>query len=179
MPIKICKPYREAKPNQLTQGFSKEHQAVDFGYRYGTFLVAPEDCRIFAITTSESIDEKLEGLARGYGVFMEALGNPKRRYGYWHCLPIFPVKIGDIVNQGQIVGQMGNSGFVISGGEFVPVEIRTKKPYRGTHLHWSMTIDNVPQNPLDFINWEIEIKYDIFTAIRNILNKILVLLKRK
>ncbi len=172
----ICRPYKEAKLSHISQGFSTEHRAIDFAFFYGALLVSPEDCRIFRVVSTIATDnpDKTTGsLGSGYGVFMEALGNPKRRYGYWHCLPVFPVRQGDIVKQGRIVSMMGNSGFVKSQGKLVPIEIRTKAPYKGTHNHFSMSIDNVAQNPLDYIDWNIPISYDVITAVKSIFQKIL------
>ena len=174
--MRICPPFRGCKPKDITQGFSSAHQAIDFAAPYGTFLVAPEDCRISAVRTAEVVNDKTEELARGYGVFMEA---ENRRYGYWHCLPMFPVEVGQFVKQGEIVGQMGNSGFVLSGGKYVPIEIRTKAPYHGTHVHYSMAIDNKSVNPLDFIDYSIPINYDVLTAIKAIAQRMLNLLKNK
>ncbi len=111
MPIKICRPYKKANISHITQNFHKKHKAIDIAYKYGTFLVAPENCVVERITTPDKINNSTSDLERGYGLLMKSITGD-RRYAYWHCLPIFPVEEGETVLQGQIVAQMGNSGYV-------------------------------------------------------------------
>jgi len=177
MSVKICKPYKKAQKSHITQGFHKKHRAIDMAYKYGTFLVAPENCIVEKITTPKTLDNSTKGLEQGYGLLMESVvGN--RRYAYWHCLPIFPVEVGEIVLQGQIVAQMGNSGYVKMGNKYVPIDKRLGKKKPGTHLHFSMSINGKIVNPLDYIDWSIPVKYsflDVIRAVRRILQKMLSL----
>ncbi len=53
--------------------------------------------------------------------------------GYWHLSQVL-VSPGDMVQAGQVVGLVGNSG------------IST-----GAHLHWELRIQGVPVNPLQFL----------------------------
>uniref|UniRef100_A0A7V3JAF1 Peptidase M23 domain-containing protein n=1 Tax=candidate division CPR3 bacterium TaxID=2268181 RepID=A0A7V3JAF1_UNCC3 len=78
---------------------------------YGKFLCAPENCKIVKVVDSLELSESLEPLKRGYGILMKGVSSPYYHL-YWHCLPVFPVCEGDFVNQGEIVAQMGNSGYV-------------------------------------------------------------------
>lgn len=146
-------------------------------WKYRTYLVAPEHCWVDRVITAETIDEG-EELSRGYGIVLKSFFNNHEHF-YWHCLPIFPVKKGDIVKRGQIVAQMGNSGFVKSGGKVVPLEDRLKPPYKGTHLHWAMKINDEIVDPLKHIDWSIPIRYDLWGAIKAILINMLSFLKSK
>ncbi len=175
--MKICKPYKNCKITDITQSFSSNHTGVDFSGDYGEFLVAPENCLVYKITTPKTFDGKLEDLEKGYGIRLKSCINPNTFYLYWHCLPIFPVIENQLVFQGEVVAQMGNSGFVKSGGQVVPIESRTQKPFLGTHLHAEMLMDGVAVDILKYISWDIEINYDILTSIKNIIQKINNLLK--
>ena len=53
--------------------------------------------------------------------------------GYWHLSQVF-VRPGDVVQSGQVVGRVGNSG------------IST-----GAHLHWELRIQGIPVDPLQFL----------------------------
>jgi len=108
---------------------------------------------------------------------LKSLSSPTEHF-YWHCLPVFPVKEGCMVKQGQIVAQMGNSGFVRSSGKVVPIEGRSKPPYKGTHLHWAMKISGNIVNPLNFIDWAMPIHNDWLGAVKAILINMLNLIKR-
>jgi len=174
--MKISKPYKNAKPSDVSQGFSYKHPAVDFASKYGTFLVAPENCIVDVIVSAKKIDESLAPLERGYGIRIKSIANPNTSHTYWHCLPVFPVKVGDTVLQGQPVAQMGNSGSVRTGSKWIPVEIRAKKPYLGTHLHWQYLLEGVPKDPLNYIDWDIPVKYNLLVVIRAIIQNILNLL---
>ena len=177
--IQMKKPYKKAQRWHLTQGFHDKHKAIDLSYAYGTLLTAPELSRITWIITDKNFDENLEPLSRGYGIVMTSLDG-QREHHYWHCLPIFPVNVGDIVQAGQIVAQMGNSGFVMKGGKFVLLKDRLKYPYPGKHLHYAMKVDGKIVNPLDYINWDLPVNYNIFdiiSAITKVLLKMTNLLK--
>jgi len=180
--LKISKPFRNCTPQSLTQGFSQSHQAVDFAGKYGEFLVAICNSKILNTITAENIESTGEELRRGYGIRLQSVENPAVSYTYWHCLAFFPVKIGDTVLQGQPVAQMGNSGFVLSNGKYVEIDIRTIPPYPGTHLHWSMGTNNsdgtyTPLDPSKLIDWSIEIKYSIIDTIKAFLQSISNFLK--
>ena len=178
--FKICKPYKEYQPSHITQGFHKNHTALDFGYKYGTFLVAPEDSIVYKVTKAETFDNSTEELSRGYGIRLKSNRHDSVYYLHWHTLPVFPVKVGDFVKQGQIVAQMGNSGFCIAGGKVVPIEGRTKKPYLGTHDHFEMLVDGIAVDARLYIDLTTPVKYgilDLITAIKVILAKIKNLIK--
>jgi hypothetical protein len=173
---KLCSPYKGCNPMQITQGFiPKQHEAVDFASSYGTFLVAPE--RIIIERIKAGIDwNNPKEIEQGYGIVFTSI-DKTRRYSYWHCLPVFSTDEGLIIEQGQPVAQMGNSGWVFSGGKYVPLEERNKPPHYGTHLHLSFSENGINKNIIEYIDWEIEIKYNLLTAIKNIIQKMANLLK--
>jgi murein DD-endopeptidase MepM/ murein hydrolase activator NlpD len=96
---------------------------------------------------------------------------------HWHCWVVFPVKEGDTVAQGQPVACMGNSGFCMVGGKVVPVELRTKQPFPGTHDHFEVRVNGEYVDPMKYIDWDIPIKYDALTTMKEILLKIFNILK--
>lgn len=178
----MLKPFKSCQKSSITQGFIyPAHTAVDFRGVYGTWLVAPEKCIVYKIVSPTTIDLNPENpqLKRGYGMRLESLENANRFFLYWHCLPIFPVSEGNIVEAGQSVAQMGNSGEVrtLEGG-IVPLDQRDKPPYPGTHLHEEMTIDGIAVDPSLYIDWSQEVNpSNTLSAIQSILNKIVNLLK--
>src|SRR3990167_3990064 len=141
----MYRPFKKQLIGNISTPFSQIHQAVDYFDKYGTPLVAPEDCEVLGITGEEFTPNDYGPLRKGYGI--------KLRGDYdwllWHCQPVFPVRVGEKVKAGQIVAYMGNSGNVLAGGKYVPVEERANEPHSGTHLHmecWNgvTRIDPVP-----------------------------------
>ena len=169
--MKISRPFKNASVLSITQGFHKDHQANDFGGKFGEFLVAPFNGKVLNITGIESDqDTPDEGsLSNGYGIRIQSTEDPTLSCTYWHCQPIFLHKKGDIVLMGQIIAMMGNSGFVLGGGTIILDENKLKPPYPGTHLHWSMGQQigqtYVPIDPSTKIDWQIPIKYNLIEII--------------
>ena len=166
-------PYKGATPNHVSQTFHSGHKGLDMvvfaaNNGYGTPLTAPEDVKVLRIigdTYTPGSNRKLE---HGYGLFMKGLETGFTHF-YWHTLPILPVSVGQVVRRGEIVAFMGNAGNVRSGGVYVPIEQRTKKPYAGTHLHYELMSPEYrlggvkrPLNPLDYLDWGLEPTYGIF-----------------
>lgn len=182
----ICSPFKGATISSITQPFGniqsdgKPHSGTDWAKGYGTWLVAPEDCVVLSIMNATTISTYTDNLARGYGIRMVSVANPNIHHVFWHCLPVFPVGIGDSVAQGEEVAQMGNSGFVLAGGQIVPVELRSFPPFPGTHLHQEI-IDNQKGEFMDvvkYIDFSIPIKNDwlkeamlVIMKIRNMFNQ--------
>ena len=174
--MKICRPYKKAQVGHVSQGFHSNHLAVDFPYKYGSYLVAPENCRVVKIVKAEVVSESLTDLKRGFGIRLRSVSR-NAYHTYWHCLPVFPVRVGDFVLQGKPVAQMGNSGSVRVGSRWIPVEGRYIKPHLGTHLHWDMLLDQIQVDSLLHIDWEIPIKYSVITAIMAIIQNMINLIK--
>lgn len=186
----ICKPYKTASKNTISQLFGVNpqpyqpngHSGVDFFAPYGTWLVAPELCKITnIIDTPQKLNIDLAPLERGYGIVMQSVSKPNTYYLYWHCMPFFPVEIGDTVIQGQEVARIGNSGFCMVRGEIVPLDIRNVPPYLGTHLHYEKFIEvNGVRTYFDVlpdIDWTIWNSNGVLDDIQKIINKILNIFK--
>lgn len=181
--MKVSKPYKSCKPSDLTQGFHEGHQANDWASSYGTFLVAPFKARVVALVKGEGVSDDTAPFKGGYGVRLQSVEDPDVSMVYWHCSSVFPVEIGDVVEQGSPVAQMGNSGFVMSNGQYVEVNIRNKPPYPGTHVHWTggRLVNGVyePWDMSQHIDWSIPVNYDTVTTVWSILQKIANLLTGK
>jgi len=189
--MKLCKPFQTASRNSISQGFGVNpcsyqpngHSGNDFVNPTGTWLVAPELCKVVnIIDTPQKLDTDLAPLERGYGIVMQSLAKANTYYLYWHCLPFFPVEIGDTVTQCQEVARMGNSGFCIVRGEVVPLDIRNVPPYLGTHLHYEkFTEENGVRKYYDVlpdIDWTIWNSNGVLDDIQKVLQKILNIFKK-
>lgn len=114
----------------VTQGFSSYHQAVDIAFigggnaSYGKPIVAPQSGKVTYVGQMGS-----GTLDAGTVVQIES-GN--RLHRLCHLIPGSPtVRVGQSVREGQKVGEMGYSGYVLP------------KSKAGTHLHWVMEINGV------------------------------------
>lgn len=170
----ICKPYKECKQTQITKYFSDNHQAVDFAYKLGTALVAPADCIVENIEDANSPHEMNKEWQGGWGIRLKSTRHDNMVFVHWHCTPFFPVKVGDFVKQGDFVAQMGNSGDCVVGGKLLTFEEKMARPDKGVHDHFIMMIDGIMVNPLEHIDWGIEIK----ESFADILKKIVILTKK-
>lgn len=191
--MKIFPPFRAASPNNISQGFvplradGYSHEANDIAGSYGTWLVAPFDCVVERIVQAGSYGNKVisdtatQEVQYGCGISMISTKDPSYRVVYWHCLPEFPVKVGEVVLAGQPVAQMGNLGMVSMGGIPVSVQEREKEyaestptnfPKKGVHVHLILAINSVPVDPSQYIDWTQVITFDLLTAIKNTLQSI-------
>ena len=154
----LSKPFAAATLYKISQRFGVNpqwyqpdgHPGVDWTDDYGTPLLAGEDSLVVGITTPGVITDDPEYMRRGFGISLR--GDSGLECLYWHCLPIFPVNVGDNVRRGQIVAYMGNSGFVTVAGGIIPVEYRSLPPYRGTHVHQEVVKDGKRVDPLNEID---------------------------
>ncbi len=181
----FLKPYKGCSLSDITQGFSDTHHALDFLPKrkmglgaYGTPLVCPEN-----VTVTKIYDEIDSTLFNGFGIWMQ--GESGYLHEYWHTQPVFPVKEGDVLLKGTIVAYVGNSGNVMSGGVYVPLDQRDIPPELGTHLHLEL-VDYVGENkghlisPLPFIDFDTEPTYTMMDELKAsaiVLGKIAGLLK--
>jgi murein DD-endopeptidase MepM/ murein hydrolase activator NlpD len=105
------------------QGF---HTGLDFGGGTGLPIVAPAAGRVVLTEPGQVIRGNATVIDHGWGVYS----------GFWHQSE-FQVQVGDMVNPGQIIGLVGNTG-------------------RGTgaHLHWELWVNGVQVDPLDWLQQE-------------------------
>lgn len=103
----------------------------------GLDIVAPWGTPIYAVEGGIVADAK--DTPTGYGKHIRILSEHdlgrKREWTYGHLSRI-DVQIGDRVEEGQQIGLMGNTGFVVSGA----TPYWQHNPYAGTHLHLGLRI---------------------------------------
>lgn len=121
----------------LTQGFGENprlyrpwglegHNGQDYVAPYGTDLLAVEDGQVIDVNYSEDGFGKYIRILSDY---QDELGH-RREWTYGH-LSAIRVVVGERVQAGEKVGEMGNTGFVVSGS----TPFWQHNPYAGTHLH--------------------------------------------
>ena len=177
----LMSPYLGAKLLDVTQSFGVNkqpyqpngHTGVDFSFSHckGKFLVAPEKCTVVQIVTDNTLDnDYYPELERGYGIFLQPFSNSRVLYLFWHCEQVFPVNVGQVVEQGEIVAQIGNSGMCFQGGVYVPLADRNSE--KGSHLHYEKRINGICVNVLPDIDFSLQPKLDITKAVSQILTKL-------
>jgi murein DD-endopeptidase MepM/ murein hydrolase activator NlpD len=102
--------------------YTRMHQGVDFGARYGTAIRAVADGRVISA-----------GYGGGYGnrVILDHGGGTMTLYG--HCSRLTG-QVGQTVRQGQLLGAVGASGLAT-----------------GPHLHFEVWRNGQRVNPLGFL----------------------------
>ncbi|GAC1383973.1 MAG: hypothetical protein NVSMB42_01360 [Herpetosiphon sp.] len=95
------------------------HEGLDIANRTGTPIVAPARGRVVFAETDLVVRGGAVILDHGWGVHT----------GFWHQSAVL-VKIGDIVERGQIIGRMGAKGLVT-----------------GPHVHWDVRIGSTNVSP--------------------------------
>ena len=108
--------------SRITQYYSWSHKGLDIANKTGTPLYAAED----------GVVEK-SGWSNGYGynVIINHGGGLKTLYGHASKLH---VKAGDKVSRGDIIANMGSTGWST-----------------GPHIHFEVRVNGVQQNPLNYI----------------------------
>lgn len=98
------------------------HSGTDLGGGSGTEVLAPARGRV-VFTGELAIRGNATIIDHGWGIYT----------GYWHQSEIL-VNVGDIVERGQVIGRVGNTG-------------RSS----GAHLHWEVWAGGVQVEPLDWM----------------------------
>lgn len=180
--IKVCKPFKTATRQSITQGFSDSHKANDFMSFYGDWLVAPFNAKVAVIRGVQNAEDIKVGdnsfLEGGCGIRLVSIEDPTISLVFWHCQDSFPVNVGDTVVQGQPVAMMGNTGFVESGGQYVSLDRRLLPPYPGTHTHITFGTETEYLDYSQFIDWSIPVSYDLKSVVMNLTAKILSWFKK-
>jgi len=100
------------------------HNGIDCYAPKGTPIYAPEKMKIMKVRTADF----------GFGRHIKAVSPTLLEHTFGHLEDIF-VKEGDMVEEGQVIGTVGNSGFVISGGTTYWGNAPGNK---GVHLHYGI-----------------------------------------
>jgi len=100
----------------------KAHNGIDIVAPYGTPIYAVSDQKIVEVKNDSG----------GYGKHIRGAGQMKE-YTYGHLSKI-TCELGQEVKEGDKIGEMGNTGFVISGA----TPYWEYNPYAGTHLHFGI-----------------------------------------
>ncbi|MEL6235347.1 MAG: DUF5930 domain-containing protein [Pseudomonadota bacterium] len=103
-------------------GRTRQHNGIDLAGDRGTPIVATADGTVI-----------FAGRMRGYGKIIKiqhAFG-VETLYAHLHRIR---VKVGDTVSQGDLIGDMGNTG-----------------RSTGTHLHYEVRVNGIPVNPMRYV----------------------------
>jgi murein DD-endopeptidase MepM/ murein hydrolase activator NlpD len=109
--------------SRLTGAYTLAHKGVDLRAKEGTKVVAMNR-GIVRVAKTFQIYGKTVVIDHGYGVMTF----------YLHLSKI-KVNVGELVQQGQLIGLSGNTGYVI-----------------GPHLHLSVRINNISIDPIKFLD---------------------------
>lgn len=121
-------------PRNVTGG-SKFHEGTDIDGVDGVSVVrAPSTCRITRI----DVDGIGKGAVNGNCIIMNDIINSGYTHALLHLHSLADgITVGATVKMGQEVGLIGKTGRVVAG-----------KGGDGSHLHWQVTKDGKPGNPL-------------------------------
>lgn len=119
----FIRPTYGALSSRYGQRWNRQHQGIDIAADTGTDIVAADDGKV-----------EFAGWEGGYGNLVKLThGNGYTTY-YGHCSKIL-VSQGDVVEKGQVIAKVGSTG-----------------NSTGPHLHFEVRKNNIPQNPLEYIN---------------------------
>jgi murein DD-endopeptidase MepM/ murein hydrolase activator NlpD len=99
------------------------HTGIDFGGGTGLPITAPAAGQV-VFAGFLTVRGNATIIDHGWGVYS----------GFWHQSEIH-VQVGDIVEQGQVIGLVGGTGRVT-----------------GPHLHWELWVNGIQVDPLDWLN---------------------------
>lgn len=99
------------------------HSGLDFCGGEGLQIFAPAPGRV-VFAAPLTVRGNATIIDHGWGVYS----------GFWHQSQLF-VNVGDVVEQGQVIGLVGGTGRVT-----------------GAHLHWEVWVNGIQVNPLDWLN---------------------------
>jgi murein DD-endopeptidase MepM/ murein hydrolase activator NlpD len=98
------------------------HTGLDFGGGTGLPISAPARGKVI-FAQAWTVRGNTTIIDHGWGVYS----------GFWHQSK-FDVQVGDIVEQGQVIGEVGGTGRVT-----------------GPHLHWEVWVNGIQVDPLDWL----------------------------
>jgi len=115
--------YDRENPNlyKITQSHSGWDIIPNDGTGYGAPLYSMYDCVVVEVNNEAT---------SGYGNAVRTMRSDGLINIYGHLSKV-SVAVGDELKEGQVIGEMGNSGFVVSG----QTVFWEANPFAGTHLH--------------------------------------------
>lgn len=116
----VRRTYHGIGTDLVVEGF---HAGLDFAGGEGLQIFAPAPGRI-VFAAPLTVRGNATIIDHGWGVYS----------GIWHQSEIL-VNVGDVVEQGQVIGLVGGTGRVT-----------------GAHLHWEIWVNGVQVNPMDWLN---------------------------
>lgn len=116
----VRRTYHGIGTDLVVEGF---HAGLDFAGGEGLQIFAPASGRI-VFAAPLTVRGNATIIDHGWGVYS----------GIWHQSEIL-VNVGDVVEQGQVIGLVGGTGRVT-----------------GAHLHWEIWVNGVQVNPMDWLN---------------------------
>lgn len=125
---------KESPAGSITQWFGlnpKLYAFMGLNGHNGLDIVAPHGTPMYAVEAGTVVEVK--DTPDGFGKHLRIITHGKdvcRVWTYGHCSKIH-VKQNDVVTEGQLVADMGNTGFVVSGA----TPFWKTNPFAGTHLH--------------------------------------------
>lgn len=137
--------------HRITQGYSAGHKAVDLGPVAGREpVIAHSDGKVVFCQTGQKNNKGSRGNA-SYGNCIKLEHKEGYSTLYAHLKSV-AVRWGDTVKQGQILGEMGNTG----------------NSY-GTHLHFELRQDNQHCDPTPYLNADLPpvtplVRYKAFSS---------------
>jgi len=112
--------YKVINSDSETPGF---HTGLDFCGGEGLQIFAPAPGKV-VFAAPLTVRGNATIIDHGWGVYS----------GFWHQSQLL-VNVGDIVEQGQVIGVVGGTGRVT-----------------GAHLHWDLWVNGIQVNPLTWLN---------------------------
>lgn len=130
------------KRTSPTAGASSFHKGIDIGAPEGSILIATIDGQI-----------TYTGFLGGGG-YTITLSKENMKITYCHVSPNFIVQVGDVVQRGQIIAQVGPK--YVYGVKGNPYQDENGKPTNGAttgcHLHFGIRVEGEYENPLSYFS---------------------------
>lgn len=122
------------------EGASSYHKGLDIGAPEGSILIAAIDAQI-----------TYTGFLGGGG-YTITLTSDNMKITYCHVSPQYIVEVGDTVERGDVIGQVGPKYvYGVKGNNYYDENGRpTNGATTGTHLHFGIRIDDKYVNPLNY-----------------------------
>ncbi|MDP1716368.1 MAG: peptidoglycan DD-metalloendopeptidase family protein [Anaerolineales bacterium] len=98
------------------------HTGLDFGGGDGLAITAPA-AGVIVFAGLLAVRGNATIIDHGWGIYS----------GFWHQSK-FDVQVGDVVEQGQVIGKVGHTGRLT-----------------GPHLHWELWVNGIQVDPLDWL----------------------------